>query len=253
MSNLGLLDRLEEASNQPEEGWDFSLLDKWGGKPEFPCPWNYHELVSAHLKEAGSLLDMGTGGGEFLSSFKKLPPRTVATESYIPNVPVAQKTLTPLNIEVVHVKKGAQENAALPFDRNSFDLVICRHDFYDSKEVFRILRAGGLFITQQVGSNDLTNLKLIFGKIDQHEWSGSVAEKQLAASGFQSIENKQQMAPTRFYDIRTVVYYLNKLKWNFPNFSLTNDYQRMHNIDSLIQRDGFFEDTCHRFLMIAKK
>lgn len=255
MSNQQLLDQLKEvASHTLEvEGWDFSCLEKWGGKPEFPLPWDYHQIVSNYIKGIPNLLDMGTGGGEFLATLSDLPKKTYATESFSPNVVVAQKRLAPLDVEVVPVEKGSQENALLPFDDASLDLVICRHDFYDSKEVFRVLTSGGTFITQQVGSQDLDNLKLIFGNIDPNEWSIEVAKDYLIAAGFYIQEDKQQIAPTRFYDIRTIVYYLQKLKWNFPDFTLDQDDRRIQNINTLIRKGGYFEDKCHRFLIVAKK
>ena len=42
----------------------------------------------------------------------------------------------------------------LPLPDESFDLVINRHESFDPFEVYRILKPGGLFITQQVGGRD---------------------------------------------------------------------------------------------------
>jgi len=47
-------------------GWDFSYLD--GRTATDPLPWDYRAVVDEHLKPSGRLLDMGTGGGEFLLS-----------------------------------------------------------------------------------------------------------------------------------------------------------------------------------------
>ena len=45
-------------------GWDFSFLnDKI---IEEPIPWNYKDIIEKHLRSEMKLLDMETGGGEFL-------------------------------------------------------------------------------------------------------------------------------------------------------------------------------------------
>jgi len=48
-------------------------------------------MVRERLPDVTPLLDMATGGGEFLSSLVPLPPRTVATEGYPPNLEVARR------------------------------------------------------------------------------------------------------------------------------------------------------------------
>ncbi len=70
------------------------------------------------------MLDMGTGGGEFLSSLAPFPPYTCATEAYPPNVPIAKARLEPLGIEVFQIS----EDNFLPIPDNTLDLVINRHE-----------------------------------------------------------------------------------------------------------------------------
>ena len=93
-------DRLvQEALNQEFRGWDFSWTHgRW--HEENPS-WNYRQLVQSRIREAKSLLDMGTGGGEFLASLKNLPKSAFETESYPPNVPVARARLAPLGVTVL--------------------------------------------------------------------------------------------------------------------------------------------------------
>ncbi len=45
-------------------GWDFSYLD--GRWEDGKLPWGYKKMVLSYLKPSDYLLDMGTGGGEFL-------------------------------------------------------------------------------------------------------------------------------------------------------------------------------------------
>ncbi len=127
---------------------------------EAPTGWSYAELVRARLAGASAVLDMGTGGGELLARLAPLPPRTVATEAYTPNVAIARARLAPLGVEVVPVaaapdgsdQQPGEGRGSLPFPDACFPLVLNRHESYNPVEVKRILQGGGSFITQQVGA-----------------------------------------------------------------------------------------------------
>ncbi|MCD4669515.1 MAG: class I SAM-dependent methyltransferase [Actinomycetia bacterium] len=249
--------KINEAIKASFSGWDFSYTSKFGGKPEFPVPWNYRRSILELIETSKSMLDMGTGGGEFLSSLSPLPQKIYATESYKPNIQIAKNRLSPLGIEVVEMEEGTQENHQLPFDNVFFDFIINRHEDYDSKELYRILKPSGYFITQQVGCRDLERLRTIFGSLIEDdeifEWNFKNAGTFLRKAGFEIIEEKESIAYSRFYDIRTVVYFLKIIEWSFPDFSVKKDFSRLENVDILIRKDGYFEDICHRFFIIAKK
>src|SRR5204863_5382205 len=97
---------LQQALDIPFRGWDFSVL---GDRLVLePPPWSFERIVDDEAVRAGSMLDMGTGGGEWLSQ-RRHPARTVATESWPPNVPIAAARLGPLGIAVVQ-DEGAVDN-----------------------------------------------------------------------------------------------------------------------------------------------
>ena len=83
-----------EAMDAPFSGWDFSWLD--GRSRSEPLPWDYSVRVAALACTARTMLDMGTGGGEVLSRLPARANRTVATEAWPPNVPMAGRRLLPL-------------------------------------------------------------------------------------------------------------------------------------------------------------
>ncbi len=141
-------DLIQAAETALFSGWDFTWLD--GRLTEDAPPWDYRQLVLQYLLNATALLDMGTGGGEFLASLPGLPANTQATEAYPPNIKIAKERLEPLGIRVHPLNDGEK----LPLPDESFDLVINRHELFDPFEVYRILKPGGLFITQQVGGRD---------------------------------------------------------------------------------------------------
>ena len=109
-----------EAMAQDFSGWDFSWLrGRWSDEEPY---WVYRRIVRELAGRADSLLDMGTGGGEFLASLDPLPAQTFATESYPPNIPVARGRLEPLGVTVV----AFEDERALPLPDETFELIINR-------------------------------------------------------------------------------------------------------------------------------
>ncbi len=118
--NQRLFEELIKEEQHPFSGWDFSYLEDSQRMVEFPLQWKFSNVLRPYLNECNCLLDMGTGGGEYLSSFAPLPQKTMATEGYQPNVSIARKRLEPLGVEVVPI----QSDDELPFEDESFDLIM---------------------------------------------------------------------------------------------------------------------------------
>jgi SAM-dependent methyltransferase len=247
---------LKEADQAPFEGWDFSYADRYGGNPEEPTEWSYGAAVREYAQNARSVLDMGTGGGEFFASLHPLPGDSYATEAYPPNIPIAKRDLEPLGVTVVGIEDGVQEDFPLPFENRFFDLVINRHEAYDSREVYRVLDTGGVFITQQVGERNNQNLRRILGHTEDllyFPWNLEACKGFLTETGFQIIKAKEQIGYNRFYDIRAVVYVLKVLPWEFPGFDPFKQRNQLLDIHLNILQDGFFDSVNHRFFVIAQK
>lgn len=152
---------VSEAERQPFSGWDFSYLD--GRYEEGKVSWDLREIILQELKQAGSLLDLGTGGGEFLTALKPLPKTTCVTEGYPPNARISKRRLRALGVEVVQTycednEGTAPQRGALPFRTETFDVVMDRHEAYIAREVHRVLKPEGVFITQQVGDGNNAEL-----------------------------------------------------------------------------------------------
>lgn len=56
---------LEEEKNAHIQGWDFSHIHE-RYEEENDLPWNYKNIIKQYLKAEYKLLDIDTGGGEFL-------------------------------------------------------------------------------------------------------------------------------------------------------------------------------------------
>ena len=236
----------------PFAGWDFSHL---AGKmvEDHALPWDYRATVCSHLNTAQSLLDMGTGGGEFLASLQPLPPAVYATEGYPPNIPVARQRLEPLGVRVVEVS----EDGILSFQDQQFDLVINRHESYEPQELFRVLKPSGHFVTQQVGG--LNNLDLNAALQASHAdfgmtyWNLDYAVKQIENAGLRVLEQREAFPVTRFFDVGAIVYYLKVISWQIPDFSVEKYFEQLLELQRRIQTDGNLRVSSHRFFIVARK
>ena len=197
------------------------------------------------------MLDMGTGGGEFLSTLTPLPEITTATEGWEPNFPVAKKRLEPLGVEVVWV----EDDSHLPFSDSSFELVINRHESFSPSEVKRILKEEGIFITQQVGHLNDREFASLF-KLENTEefiWDLKTAVSQLDSSGFKILFKKENITKTRFYSTEAILCYLKAISWVIPDFSVDKYIEELSHIHDVIEREGHIDFTCHRFILVAQK
>ena len=159
MTKEELLKKLKAEFDKPFTGWDFSYLTDSGRMQESATSWNYRELVEKYLKNTDSVLDMGTGGGEFLISLQNLPDIICATEGYEPNLKIAAENLKKINAEVKFIDRDNR----IPWQDEQFDLVINRHEEFDAGEVWRVLKPDGIFLTQQVGGINDLNLNTWLG------------------------------------------------------------------------------------------
>ncbi len=232
------------------QGWDFSYLDgRWDGEN---IPWDYEKILLSYLKAEYKLLDMGTGGGEFLLTLDHPFCNTAVTESYEPNVVICKERLEPVGITV----KQVFDDSRLPFEDDSFDIIINRHESYDIGEINRILKAGGYFITQQVGGkNDvdlseriIDNFKSLYPTHDlKHNIEG------FESHGFEILKSEEAFTPLRFYDTGDLVYFARIIEWEFPSFSVDTCFENLCKIERELNEIGYIEGTEHRFLIVAKK
>jgi SAM-dependent methyltransferase len=215
----GLLDRWRAIFSAPVVGWDFSRFgDSVTG--DVP-PWSYDDLARTALTGVVSVLDLGTGGGEVLSSLADaLPVDTVATEGWPPNVPIARAALAGLGVDVFAY--DAETDPRLPFPERRFDVVLDRHEAYDVDEIVRVLRPGGIFLTQQVDGRDLAELnELLDGALTAYSHvtvdhlSRDCARAGLDVELAQEWSGRLQMA-----DVDTLVGYLAMTPWTVDGFSV---------------------------------
>ncbi|MBO5283734.1 MAG: methyltransferase domain-containing protein [Lachnospiraceae bacterium] len=232
-------------------GWDFSHIHG-RYEEELDLPWDYERIIRKYLNEDMDILDYDTGGGEFLLSLKHPFHKTAATEGYPPNVELCRKTLLPLGIDF----KACDNPAQIPFANESFDMIINRHGDFRAEELYRLLKKGGLFVTEQVGEdNDRDLVEMVLPNTEKPFPHLNLKEqrKVFEAAGFHMIETGEAHLPIRFYDVGAFVWFAHIIEWEFPGFSVDRCFAQLLKMQKIIEDHGSIVGTIHRYLIAAKK
>lgn len=243
---------LEEEQIAHIKGWDFSHING-RYEEENDLPWNYREIIQKYRKSDSYLLDIDTGGGEFLLSLNHPNNQISATENYAPNVQLCKETLLPLGIDF----KQADGNGILPFPKGKFDIVINRHGDYNPEEIYRVLKPGGVFITEQIGAEndrDLVDALLPeLPKLPFPEQYLEIALEKFKKSGFSIVDAEEAFRPIKFWDVGALVWFAHIIEWEFPSFTVNSSLEQLFLLQKRLEQEGVIEGKIHRFLLVAKK
>jgi SAM-dependent methyltransferase len=242
---------VSEAAAAPMDGWDFSWLD--GRATEERPSWGYQRLMSQRLASASSGLDIDTGGGEVLAGAAAFPPTMVATESWPPNAALATKLLHPRGVVVV----ATRDEPGLPFADEAFDLVTSRHaTVVQWREIARVLRPGGSYLAQQIGPATMAELFEYFLGPQPAKWAElqpDIQTEQAQAAGLEVLQMRLERLRAEFFDVGAVIYFLRKVIWTVPDFSVDRYRGRLHAMHEQIEANGPFVAHSTRLLVEARK
>lgn len=260
MDSLSVL--LEEAATHPVGGWDFSWL---GDRMETqPLPWDFAEVVGRLARSANTMLDLGTGGGEWLASLPHRPALTVASESWRPNVAVARDRLAPLGVDVIEVEncpdnddQGSEgaDGPRLPFEDCAFELVIARHEAFVAREVARVVAECGHFATQQLGIDGHREYRELFGAASQSTDPTffELVTQQLERADMRVDEMGEATQETCFRDVDALAWFLRMVPWAVPDFSVERYRVQLKRLDGEIRDHGPLNVGALCFYLVASK
>ncbi|NUO61355.1 MAG: methyltransferase domain-containing protein [Hamadaea sp.] len=241
---------IAEAAAADVDGWDFSWLD--GRATEQRPSWGYLRRMSELMASARVAVDVQTGGGEVLAEVPRLAPTTYATEGWPPNLALARRTLQPLGVAVVE----AAEDGPLPFPDETFDLVVSRHpNVVGWGELARVLQPGGVYFSQQIGPGSNRELTEFFLGPQSYgpERDPATARRELAAAGLVLDDLQAESLLVTFADVGAVVYFIRKVIWAVPDFTVEKYHDTLLAMHEHIQRHGRFESHAQRMLVVAHK
>jgi SAM-dependent methyltransferase len=138
-------------------GWDFSAVRD----ARDPVPWDYEAVVRRYLRPGDRALDCGTGGGERFLALRDAYAWGLGVDPDPAMLAAARANAAALGAAHVSFAQGRAE--ALPAQDASVDVALNRHANVDVGETLRVLRPGGLFLTQQVGARNLGAICATFG------------------------------------------------------------------------------------------
>lgn len=244
-------DLIAEAEAAPVDGWDFSWLD--GRATEERPSWGYQRLLRQRLASVSAALDIHTGGGEVLAGAAPFPPTMAAIETWPPNAALATQRLHPLGAVVV----ATRDEPPLPFADYAFDLVTTRHPISVWwTEIFRVLRPGGSYFAQHIGPATMAELVEYFiGPQPEKgtEFHPDAVRAQAEAAGLQIVDLRMERMRAEFFDIGAIVYFLRKVIWSVPDFTVQRYRDRLAELHERIESEGPFVTDSVRLLVEARK
>jgi SAM-dependent methyltransferase len=241
-----------EAGAVDVAGWDFSWLD--GRATEERPPWGYQKLMGEKVGQAALTLDIQTGGGEVLAGVPQRASRAmVATESWPPNIKRAQENLRGKGVVVV----ADEDRPPLPFADGTFDLVTSRHPVVAHwDEIARVLAPGGTYFSQQVGPDsgyEICDFFLGSRPLGQSGREPERARAEAEKAGLEVVDLRTAELRMEFFDVGAVVYFLRKVIWFVPDFTVEKYRGRLKTLHERIQANGAFVAYSRRFLIEARK
>lgn len=247
--------------NSDFSGWDFSHIEPHRMRSE-PLFWDYRAMAKSLLRPEQELLDMGTGGGELLESLGHPYERTSVTEGWDVNLELCRKRLAPKG---VRVERWSDPPERLPFADESFDVVLNSHESYGIDEVRRVLKPGGIFLTEQVGGENSAPLRAFLLPERSANLAHSDADdagfvfdltherESVEQAGFEVLAAAEQYPKSKFFDVGAIVWYCRIVVWEFPGFSVEKCFDKLAELQKRLERDGYIANREHRFMLMLRK
>lgn len=122
-------------------------------------------------------------------------------------------------------------------------------------EIARVLRPGGTYLSQGVGSGSNRELfeALMGPQPAPDEPSSQQAAAAAEAAGLRVADLQEQATGVELFDIGAVVHFLRKVVWTVPDFAVDRYRPQLGELHGQIQRDGRFLAHSQRYLIEARK
>jgi SAM-dependent methyltransferase len=166
---------------------------------------------------------------------------------------LATERLHPLGVVVVAMR----DEPPLPFADEAFDLVTTRHPISVWwTEVLRVLRPGGTYFAQHIGPATMGELVEYFIGPQPEKWAEfdpDAQSAQVQAAGLQIVDIRMERLRAEFFDIGAVIYFLRKVIWTVPDFTVERYRDRLRELHERIEAEGPFVAHATRVLVEARK
>jgi len=233
-------------------GWDFSRVHE----EREPAPWDYADVARKHLRLDSHVLDIGTGGGERFLALSDAFRSGIGSDASAEMIATARANLTATLVDkITFVVMPAQRLAFAPA---TFDAVLNRHAPIDAAEVARVLRPGGVFVTQQVGARNTANMCATVGCTPGGRYTSDPTQTPEALqaafldAGCRIVSTGEYDVRLWFLDVESLLFWLQALPLP-ENFSIDRHWGQVDAIISAYSTERGIETNEHRTLLIVRK
>jgi len=232
-------------------GWDFSHLKT----TEEGQGWDFYKEVLKKVKPTDFILDIGTGGGERILKIAKHFKSVYGIDHSPSMVSTAKKNLNKTKSK--NVKFSMMDSSKLDFPDNYFDIVTDRHCDFNPYEVFRVLKKGGYFFTQQVSEGDQMNIKKAFGRGQGYgTLDGTLKNKYLKHMqklGFSKVEDFDYNSKIIYKNDKDYIFLLHYTP-TIPEFGKKkNDFEILRKFIEKNKTEKGIETNSKRFMIVGVK
>jgi ubiquinone/menaquinone biosynthesis C-methylase UbiE len=232
-------------------GWDFSHIKS----TEVDQGWDFFQEVLKKAKPGDSLLDIGTGGGERILKIARHLQFVFAIDHSPSMIDTANKNLRKTKLN--NVQFLLMDSAKLGFPDNNFDIVTDRHCDFNPSEVFRVLKKGGHFLTQQVSEGDQLNIKKAFRRGQGYGIKDGTLKnkylKQLRRLGFSKIEDFDYNSKIIYKTDKDYIFLL-RYTPTIPEFGkIKGDFEILRKFIEENKTKNGIPTNSKRFMIIATK
>lgn len=233
-------------------GWDFSQISS--RMKSYGKKWDFTKILRDYLDKKTVLLDLGTGGGEMLLSMAPFVKNAYGIDHSESMIKTAKDNLRKSHSKNVEFRFA--DTKKIPFPDESFDVVSCRHAPFYVKEILRVMKPGGIFITQQVGEKDKQNIKKIFGRGQSfREKAGTLMNRyvgELRDSGFNIIRKETYNATEYYANMEDMIFLLRNTPI-IPSFDIQRDEDSLKRLEKKYGSKKGIKTNSYRFVIIAEK
>ena len=256
--NTKLYHYLKDQYNRGSTG---HVSDLKGRFAESPLPWQFKHIVKRFCADclhtqpeaddgASSALDLSAESGGVFEKISGLPKKLYAVSRCDPVKLPAEKRL-----QGGVTLRPVKEDGVLPFDSGIFDLVSNQNGKYHLSEVKRVLKPGGIYITQQYGALTASDLCCALGIKPPASSRRCLVQNigYLNKEGFEILQKEEWIGKNRFYDPGAVLYYMRCLSWCVPRFDFDAYFPQLEILAEIIEDKGCIDSIEHCFYVVARK
>lgn len=214
-----------EQNAEPREQWRVMLAGSAASSLEWPedgasaedLPWRFEQSARTLGQLSHHALVLEAPGEGLLARIRQdLPEDTAAAVRDAEGRGQPYGALEDLEVEIAPYDPSLP-GAALPFEPERFDLVLCSDRLLDAEDLARVMSPGAVLLMEQAAADDLQEISAPFGQAD----AGATADLQemmhrLTQAGF-LIERSEPFHSTyRFEDLESLLRVLQRAPWALP-------------------------------------